>query len=253
MGYRYIDEDNQHLHTLDGKPLLGASTVVGVVDKSAPLMKWAVKCAVEYLESRGVETIVSPDVGKEYKGVIVSYEDLENAKTAYIKKRDKAADDGTNMHAELEQYVRECIAFGGVVLEPVASTFVAMFQEWAAENVERFVFSEGNCYSERLWTGGISDGGLILKNGKRAIIDFKSSREAYQSQFLQCALYDIMLKENGILDKDGNKLGEWEGADEYIVFPFRSSPFKPEFRHNVEKCRENAGYCVSLYKFNRKM
>src|ERR1044071_7674045 len=37
--YRFIDEGGQHLHTLDGKPLLGTSTVVDVLGK--PLAYYA--------------------------------------------------------------------------------------------------------------------------------------------------------------------------------------------------------------------
>ena len=33
LGYRFHNENDKHLHTLNGKPLLGTSTVVGVLAK----------------------------------------------------------------------------------------------------------------------------------------------------------------------------------------------------------------------------
>jgi hypothetical protein len=54
------------------------------------------------------------------------------------------------------------------------------------------------------------------------IIDFKSSKEAYVSQFIQIGGYDIAASENGIFDAQGNFLLKLERPiDGYIVFPVR--------------------------------
>lgn len=38
-------------------------------------------------------------------------------------------------------------------------------------------------------------------------MDFKSSKEAYLSQFFQIEGYDIAISENGIFDADGKHIG----------------------------------------------
>ena len=60
--YKYIDEGKEHLHTYLGKPLLGTSTVVGVLSKN--LTWWAAEtAAVECLEAG--EHI--PGIREEYR------------------------------------------------------------------------------------------------------------------------------------------------------------------------------------------
>ena len=62
------------------------------------------------------------------------------------------------------------------------------------EHVEQFLLSEAHCYSERLWVGGITDCVARMKNGKLAVIDFKSSKDAYYGQFVQVAGYALQLE-----------------------------------------------------------
>src|SRR5437899_1811597 len=42
--YRFHDKDGEHLHTLDGKPLIGTSTAIRVLNK--PLTWWAAGMAL---------------------------------------------------------------------------------------------------------------------------------------------------------------------------------------------------------------
>ncbi len=81
---------------------------------------------------------------------------------------------------------------------------VRLYTEWACQNVKRFLFTEGHCYSEKHWIGGICDAGYERLDGRFELGDHKSSREAYVSQFFQIAGYDIEISENGVLDANGN-------------------------------------------------
>ena len=269
--YKYIDEKRSHLHTLDGKPLIGTSTVAKEsVNKGDGLMQWYADLAT--LDALG--KAIDPE---EYKGLLIGYEMAQSiqdwkaksnamknldkqypffseARRAAIRKRDGSASAGTLRHGVLEEYIRDCIKQGGHpqaqesvddgLYEPAVREFII----WAHANVAKFVFTEANCFSEKLWLGGISDIGMILKDGRRVLGDHKSSKNAFFDQFIQCALYDIELAENGILDADGNKKSEWELADGYVVFPFRSSPFTPEFKWNVGEYRSVAEGVVRTYK-----
>lgn len=263
MRYKYIDEGRTHLHTLDGKPLVGGSTMKSIVGNKEALFQW-------YADMAAVAGLALPvqDIRAEYEAVQAikdwkekaaakkaldeKYPDYAKARRAAVTHRDEKADEGTFRHGELQAYINGCIALGG---EPVsapenASPSIKAFADWSMQNVSKFHFSEAHCYHSDpgIWAGGIADLGLTLKDGRRLVGDHKSSREAYQDQFLQCAIYDVLLSHSGGLDRDGNKLFDWEPADGYVVFPFRSEPFTPEFRWNAVEFRRGVESVAQLYK-----
>src|ERR1700722_16042386 len=127
MQYRF-DEAN-HIHTLDGKPLMGTSTVVGVIAK--PLTWWASGLAVESLGwqkkldprkvtsaemelNEGQRKLRASVALREIKAM--SGEEylakLDKAYRAHADSLNKSAGKGTDMHAALETYVKKCIEIG---------------------------------------------------------------------------------------------------------------------------------------------
>jgi hypothetical protein len=270
---QYSFDAERHCHALDGKSLLGASTVVGVLNK--PLTWWASGLAVMkfgWINSKTkvngkYKTIPLVDrlqaVAKmlqEIKQMTdVQFLDLcDEAYKAHSVKLDDSAVAGTNMHAVLENYVKECMSSGSIMLATTDFAPLKAFSRWAVDNVDHFVYSEAYGYSETLWVGGISDLGAILKEktpdgvGKRALIDFKSSKEAYDSQFIQAGVYDLIFSENGILNLKGERVGDWSPADAFIVFPFGAEKPEAQVRYDTEACRQAARDCISLYKFTNK-
>ena len=263
-GYKF-DKEN-HIHSLDGRPLMGTSTVVGVIAK--PLTWWASGLAV-------TELGWSPQKDKKKKPIPVAerlpiaskrfseIKDLTDEQ--YLKLLDKAyrahadtltksADKGTDMHAELEDYVKFCITETDGV--PAAALYVgdheqvSLFDNWATDHVKRFFVSEGYCYSRKLWTGGITD--LLFEDteGRLALMDFKSSKDAYLSQFFQIAGYDIAISENGLFDSDGHQTyGRFSQPIEYYaVFPFGMTNPEPQFHHDTAGAREGFKAAVVLHK-----
>jgi hypothetical protein len=176
----------------------------------------------------------------------------DKAYKAHSVSLDRSADKGTDMHAELEEYVRDCVRFDGQPMN-VADNAVAaveVFSKWAVANIKRFIASEAHCYSEKLWTGGITDCVAELNDGKLAIIDFKSSKEAYDSHFIQCSGYAIEAEENGLFDADGNEIMKLEKPiDVFIVFPFGADKVEPVTKYDTEGYKRCFGSCVQLYKF----
>lgn len=277
--YRYIDEGRSHLHTLDGKPLIGTSTIAKEsVNKGDGLMQW-------YADLAAISALGMQMAPERYAELLVQYEEAQSiqdwrvknkavkkldtafplyaeARKAAIRKRDGSAAKGTLRHGVLEDYIRHCLEKNDGKPMKAEHAGIQVFIDWALENVEVFYFTEAYCYSERLWIGGISDigmkikydggvldmGGQVKREGQRLTGDHKSSKNAFFDQFIQNALYDIQLAENGIMDRDGNKLGEWELSKGYVVFPFRSDPFTPEFRWNVDEYRAVAEGVVRTYK-----
>jgi hypothetical protein len=265
----YTFNNDEHVHLLDGKPLIGTSTVVSVISK--PLTWWASGLACEQLgwvkkadprkstpqevEQNAVARLKkAEEVLKTYKDMTAfSYVSLlDKAYRAHADKLTKSADKGTDMHAELEKYVKLMIADQGgtpFLMNEYDYGAVRIFAEWAFKNVSRFLASEGHCYSEKLWTGGITDCIAELKDGRMVIIDFKSSKEAYLSQFIQVAGYDIEASENGIFDAQGNELLKLERPIAgYVIFPFGAPKVEPQFQFDTAALRRGFESAVVLHK-----
>lgn len=243
---KYFFDAKNHLHSIGGKPLIGTSSVGSILSK--PLTYWASGKAVETLgwsnpkltekEQREKLAKAALDIIKKYS-VDEYLKALDTAYHAHAKNLKDTAKTGTDLHAELENFVKN-----GVETE-----LIQPFVKWSKENVKQFIGSEVYCFSLEHWLGGITDCIAELKNGQIGIIDFKSSREAYPNQFFQCAGYGLQLKENGGFDKDGNKLLEpIKNIDFLAVVPFGSVEKQPVFQYNVSKNEEAFLSELNLYK-----
>jgi hypothetical protein len=261
-GYQYTDERGEHLHTLNGKPLFGTSTITKVIAK--PLTWWAAGKALEAFgwvnpRKTGPQTVLaSARRGMErlaeiLNGTVEGYIDfLNDCYRAHDTTKNQAASDGTDMHAELEAYVKRCIENGGAPHEITflgAHKAVAAFAAWAIGNVQRFIWSEAHCYSEPMWVGGITDCGAILKDGKRAVIDFKSSKEAYFDQFAQAAGYAQLIEENGLFTANGVRTHAPMKIDALIIFPFGGG--EPKIIHAVEDYQRAFLAALTLHKLQQ--
>jgi hypothetical protein len=272
MDYKFVDEKREHLHTLDGKPLIGTSTACGIIGKDGALAWWAAElAAVEalsteafYPELRGEFQAVKalPDV-KERKAAMDAlqkkYPAFKAARFAHYNAKNDAADKGVDMHAELEQYVKACIENNKGVPVPTGGAIehkaVKAFAAWAVEHVERFLLSEAHCYSERLWVGGITDCVAKMKDGRLAVIDFKSSKDAYYGQFVQAGGYALLLEEKGAFTAEGKPIITMMSPVHKItalyVVPFGSSDPTPREHLDVEGRKQNFEAAVHLYKSNQ--
>lgn len=260
--YRFIDEKKEHLHTLDSRPLIGNTTAINNV-LAKNLTWWAAELsAVECLEVG--EHI--PSIREEYElacaapnkkvaidALQVKYPLFRKARYAHHECKNKSADKGTDMHAELEEYSKFCITINEGKPMPPADTFsepVKIFAAWAMENVSQFLYAEVNAYHEELWTGGITDLVYLDKQDHLVVLDHKSAKTAYFSHFVQCALCDLELSHSGPLDKDGNSLGKLPKAeaDYYAVFPFGAFKSEPVFFYDTVQAKEAAKHIVGLHK-----
>lgn len=253
----YSFDSKIHAHTVDGKPLLGTSTVVGVIAK--PLTWWAsgMACSVfGWLDPKknGPESVYkrAGEVLEQIKQLdTTSYLSLlKKAYGAHNEKKETSAVEGTDMHSLLEAYVKECVERneGRPLAIGEVSEKVSSFRAWALQNVEKFEFSEVNVYSKEMWTGGITDLIFVMKDGKRLIGDFKSSKEAYISQFVQIAGYDLQQEENGLFTEKGENISPPLKVDGYVVFPFGAKEFEPVFRYNTGELKEGFKSALVLHK-----
>jgi hypothetical protein len=240
-------ESKGHRYYLDGKPLTGVTTIIGILDKPA-LVSWSSNCAVDYIkensdtEKKGVD---------DFWTYSIKEEKLEQARKAWTIKRDTAGDIGTLVHEHCEEYAKSKIK--GVKYEPVYESeqvekMVKRFIDWAEENNVKFLLSEQKLYSEKYWFAGTVDL-LIEIKGKKYIADLKTSSDIYYSHYIQMAGYHIALQEMG-------KVKDLEG---YIVLNIQKTlkkdgavKFKEKRITNFTDFQVAFLNCLSLYRFINK-
>lgn len=281
--YRFTDTgDKKHCHELckDGvwKPLRGTSTILDVLSK--PLTYWAVGLALAKLG--WVKISMKPDeipdeikarakeleleFKKAYSGYVsipreirlegltVKLEEiqkmspdeflslLDEAYTAHKQNLKETAKGGKDLHALAEAWIKGEISGERITPDPGIQPLVL----WAKENVKRWLWSEMHCYSEKHWIGGISDAGFETIDGIYGILDIKSSKDAYTSQFLQIGGYEIQVTENGGFDAQGNHLFTLDKKiGQYVIFPFGMKKPEAQIRYNTDELRR--GFLAAEY------
>ncbi len=266
--YKYLDARGEHLHTLDGRPLIGTSRVCSILAK--PLTWWASGLAVQAFGCPDPKVLTKIKNGKatvaerdKHNACMVTAlrmiqtmtvtqfsELIDKAYRAHATTLKEKAVAGTDLHAELERYVKQRMEgrIGTAALWPWPKE-IQPFVDWTDENVKRFLWSEGHCYSEKHWLGGICDVGYEKHDGTFGIGDFKSAKDAYFEHFTQIAGYHIQIDENGIFDADGNLIMAQEYPyTEYIVVPFGAPKVFPRRNFDQLGMRETFLHMLAIYK-----
>lgn len=252
MKYQFNNEE--HLHLLDGKPLTGTSSIGNVLSK--PLTWWAAGLAVEkfgWLNPKkhtpeSVKIALQEGYHRIKALTLSEYGKLlTEAYYAHSTKLKDTAQTGKNLHEELEHFVKA--EMGKLSHKEKYEERIQPFIDWAKENIKQYIASEAHCFDEELWVGGITDCVAELNDGKLAIIDFKSSKEAYPTQFLQCSGYAIQVEKNGLFSDDGEHSKKLDGKIEVlIVVPFGAEVVEPSIRYDVESYKQGFRSAVVLYR-----
>lgn len=254
---RYRFDDKQHIHLLDGRPLIGTTTALNVLGKT--LTWWASGLACETMGWRNpkkdsVEKIESSARESLEKIKEMGLEDyirlLNTAYRAHSQTLKKKADAGTDMHSVLEDFIKSQIS-GVSVEDSKPSEQITDFVVWSEKNVKKFVFSEAHCFSESAWVGGVADFGYIDKQGKFVLGDFKSSKEAYFNHWVQAGGYHRQIEENGLYNADGSVLiarKDLPPIDYHAIFCAGKSLAEPFFNYDTARTRRAFEYCIRLYQ-----
>jgi len=262
----YKFDEKNHIHTLDDKPLTGTSSIGNVLAKGG-LVWWASGKACEVMGwvypnikengkiigkvpvedrlkvSESIHLAITNDTPEEYLAR------LDIAYKAHATHLKDSAKKGTDLHAILERFVKEDMERKNIVpLSEEETWLIEPFIDWSRKNVKKFLASEAHCYSKELWVGGIVDAVAELNDGTIAVIDFKSSREAYITQFLQASGYAIQIDENGLFSEDGNHNKRIDKIGALIVVPFGAEIIKPEIRKQIEEYKKGFECAVELYR-----
>lgn len=291
MQYKYDNEIGKngkpkHSHLLDirdtgeFKRLTGTSSVVDVLSKV--LTWWASGLAVKTLgwtdpkiKKNGKQVGLVPVEER----VLVANRKLEAIKkmspTEYLGLLDDAykahsvnlkdtAEAGTDLHAELEEFVKSKMGLNDRKrFDPVIKPFI----KWQDHAVKKYLWSEVHCFDHDLWVGGISDAGCILNghiietedgpveipDGTLAVIDFKSAKETYTSQFIQAAGYALQIEKNGLRTKDGVQIAMPPEAKDKIfgaivIVAFGKDIVYPEVRMHAPEYKEGFKHALALYR-----
>lgn len=148
--YWWHDEKGVH-------PLSGVTSVLNVIAKPA-LIPWAVKMCVEYIKTNAI-TQLGLD-GKNHYTFPVAL--LDEAQKAHTRKTTHAAGLGTDAHALIEAYIKECIEHNlGTPRENIGEPRVSEFAEWAVkrnrETGFKFILAEVPLADEELAIAGTPD------------------------------------------------------------------------------------------------
>lgn len=237
--YRF--NETKHLHELlvDGKwkSLTGCTTILGVLAKPA-LIQWSANMAVQYVKDNAK---ISPEGLYELTEAV-----LDEAKTAHRKKKEKAGDWGTEMHAWVELCINGLID-GTEPPELPKDEFQAenakTFLKWVADNKVKFIASERAIYSRSLFLGGIVD--IICEiNGEVWLADIKTSSGIYFEAFWQMAGYQIMLEE----------MGTKKPIKGHIVLNLKKDgKFEEKRSVSMDDCKKGFLACVDIYRIQEKI
>lgn len=260
-GYKFDNE--LHAHTLDGKPLIGTSSMASVLSKPG-LTYWAAGLACEMFGWTNKGNAKTGWIPKEkriqdswkVRHSIEGLDDeeylklLDDAYSAHTRTLKKKAGEGTDMHEVMENYVKACIEKneGKPIQGKTENPKLQFFADWALMNVKKFLWSEMHCYSRALWLGGISDCGYEDNEGKIVILDFKSSKDVYLSQFWQCIGYAIQIEENGGFTPGGDKMLEPVKIDYVAVLPFGMEAPEVKFYHDMKGGRSAIEAMLLLHR-----
>ncbi len=175
-------DDTKHIYSVNGKTVYGVTSITGIIDKPA-LKYWAVNMGIEYLKKN-----LKPGIALDEIEISTL---LEETKSAHKKRLSKAGDIGTQIHEWLEKYVKAVLDKKEIPKRPINKEMqkaIDGFFKWAKENKVKLISSEQKIYSKKYHYAGTFD--LLAEvNGKKTIVDFKTSKAIYPEMFLQASAY----------------------------------------------------------------
>lgn len=197
MGRAGRTEFHAYLHKSGNKwlQMYGVTSLLGYWGEKDKLVQWAVDRTVDHIGAWANPLLEDDEDGAGYikDGLEVK---LGEARKAHKTSLNSASATGTLIHSEIEHYIKKCIEYGGKLhgVGYEGSDQLKLFMMWAMENDVEFLASEKVVYSKRLWVAGTLDA-LCIWNGKRYLLDIKTSNWISPKHFLQCGGYAEMLDE----------------------------------------------------------
>ena len=269
---KFFTNSHQYWISIKGTPFKrkgGATTFIGIKDKSKALMSWKGSRIVDFLLKRLAEGKITEELI-----CVASYIDEVE--------KEEATDIGKEIHAWCEQYIRFSLKQHGYEMpampeKKAIQTGVNAFLDWEKEHkvkflsTERVVYSMKNDYMGTMDIEAKVDGGLCL-------IDLKSSNGLYNSVNMQTAAYLkadeeesgrkykgrwvirlSKLDEVEYIEKEEQKrktkkvIAKYKGVayKEYPIAPYQAFEAK-KLETDLEEDYEAFLACMTLYKWDAK-
>lgn len=166
----------------------GVTTIIGIKDKSRPLVIWATELAERFL--------------LDVKGKITP-EHIRQACKLHTEKKEAAANIGTKVHSWIEEYIAG--KKPEMPEDDSVSKGVIAFLSWMEENKVKFTASEEIIYSRKYGYCGSLDFEAKV-NGKTYLGDFKTSNALRNDVLMQTAAYAMARTEESGIEFDGRYL-----------------------------------------------
>lgn len=236
-----FDEFN-HRYVLDGRWVPGVSSISGTLPKEW-LANWAAKEVVGAVRSQWLPE--KAYTTKEIEDI------LYFAKGAHNRKKEQAADKGTEAHGWFETYVKSGIE-PALPADPAVLNAVNRFREWRDEVKVEWVSSELVVGSRKHKFAGKLDAIAVI-NGRTALADFKTSNGIFPEYYVQTAGYQLALEEMG-LAKILTALGLPPMEDRWILrFPKAGNDFEARLVPTTFAADKKAFLCArGIYEYLSK-
>lgn len=179
----FVTDTERGLDDVWAPGVTGISGKLNTDGKLEGLNKWAARMAVEKIKGEWSRLISLPPSERDTL--------FEEAAKEHVKKRDKAAEIGTVIHAWVEQHIRALIEFGAEPewpTDPLVVGGVERYLEWEQRHhveykmVERYVYDRSDHFAGQADIIAAVDGSLSL-------VDNKSSNYFSLDYALQTAAY----------------------------------------------------------------
>ena len=175
------------------RQMYGVTSILNYWGECSRLVDWAVNKAVDHLEEVAELGLLMDD--PQRIGKYLTATDLQQARKAHKQSLKKAGDAGTDVHSEIETLINFYLDNEHPVeLDDGWSEQAFLFETWALDHNVKFLASEMPVFSKSMWLAGTFDA-LAEIDGKRWIIDIKTSNYVAPKHFLQCGAYAKMLHE----------------------------------------------------------
>jgi hypothetical protein len=192
----------------DGKrqELEGVTGIVKIIDKSEPLMRWAVKKSMEKLRRLLLGSPNFAALGPEAAQMLDDI--IAEAKKADKEELEQAADTGHKAHDWIEAYIKASIAGDDLNLlwqsmpdDPKAVNACKASVGWMQQHKVKWVRTERRCYSRAHGYAGTMDGLARVSScgnpnccpteftDRLTLVDWKTSNDLYIEYLLQTASY----------------------------------------------------------------
>jgi CRISPR/Cas system-associated exonuclease Cas4 (RecB family) len=181
----------------------------GIIDKSAPLLKWAERLSRERLI--WIADSLLP----------ITPEDIAEATSLYQREKAEAAEIGNLVHTAIEEWVKRDVVPDTTDMR-ILNAFEA-FREFEKDYQPEWIAAEQFIYSRQYDFAGIFDLLGSIK-GEKVLIDLKSGNSLYPEYAFQTAGYQLAYEEM---------------TGETIDYRMLLRLDKKKIKYEVKECRNN--------------